>query len=185
MSKKNTPKKHYIKEETVKIGRKVERLRKKFLKRNTPKNEQEYKRYKKEHQKMVRRDKNHYYNSKLDNCKGNPGKVWRIINDLLCRDTEKKSVIKRKEVLIHDGKLHVNSKEISNAFNMYYRDVAVEIAKNIKKPINNFEYYLNMSEPAKEKFELVEITEEEVEMTVRNLSNKLSTGPNGISNKTL
>ena len=42
-----------------------------------------------------------------------------------------------------------------------------------------------MSEPAKEKFELVEITEEEVEMTVRNLSNKLSTGPNGISNKTL
>ena len=57
MSKKNTPKKHYIKEETVKIGRKVERLRKKFLKRNTPKNEQEYKRYKNEHQKMVRRDK--------------------------------------------------------------------------------------------------------------------------------
>ena len=64
-----TPKKPYIAEQTIKLGRKTEMLRKKFFKRNTPFNEFQYKSAKREHQKMVRKDKNTFYNKKLEQCK--------------------------------------------------------------------------------------------------------------------
>ena len=58
-------------------------LRKKFLRHNTSYNEFRYKSEKREHQKLVRRDKTNYYKNKIDNSNGDSGNLWRIINDLL------------------------------------------------------------------------------------------------------
>ena len=134
VSRKNTPKKPFISEFTVKKGRNVEMLRKKFLRHNTTYNEFKYRSAKREHQKLVRREKNSYYKNKLDNAKGDSGKVWKVINSLLCRDTDKKSSIKRKEVIEHNGTLHKTDNDISNVFNDYYKNIAIDIAKQLDSP---------------------------------------------------
>ena len=118
-------------------------LRKKFFRINSTFNEYRYKVAKREHQKLARRDKHSYYKNKLDQSKGDSGKIWRLINEILCRDTDKKGTIKRKDIIEYNGKIHNTSKDISNCFNDYYKNIAIEFAKNLKKPTNTFEYYLH------------------------------------------
>merc|ERR1712073_163335 len=98
---------------------------------------------KREHQRLVRRDKNSYYKNKLDQSKGDSGKIWRLINEILCRDTDKRGTIKRKDTIEYNGKIHNTSKEISNCFNEYYCNIGIKIAKDLKKPAYTFEHYLN------------------------------------------
>ena len=61
--KKNTPNKPYISEGSVRLGRKVEYLRKKYLKHNTCYNELRYRAAKSEHQKKVRQAQNFHINT--------------------------------------------------------------------------------------------------------------------------
>ena len=185
VSRKNTPKKPFISEFTVKKGRNVEMLRKKFLRHNTTYNEFRYRSAKREHQSLVRREKDSYYKNKLDNAKGDSGKVWKVINSLLCRDTDKKSSIKRKEVIEHNGTLYKTNNEICNVFNYYYRNIALEIAKQLDSPMHHFDYYLKQSNQPTEQFVMSEVTESDVKKVISSLSNKTSTGPDGLSNKIL
>ena len=183
-SRKNTPNKPYISEKTVKVGRTVEMLRKKFLKNNSIDNEYRYKVAKREHQSLVRREKNNFYKTKLENCKGDSKKTWRIINEVLSRNTEKLGTICKQETLTFDGKNYSTNSDISNHFNSFYRDIAMKIAKNISSSIS-YNFFLRQSYQPLKKFELIEATDKDILRTVANLSNKTSTGPHGISNKTL
>ena len=160
-------------------------LRKKFLRHNTTYNEFRYRSAKREHQKLVRREKDSYYKNKLDNAKGDSGKVWKVINSLLCRDTDKKSSIKRKEVIEHNGTLHKTNNEICNVFNHYFKNIAIDIAKELDSPKHHFDYYLKQSNQPTEQFVMTEVTESDVKKVISSLSNKTSTGPDGLSNKIL
>ena len=82
------------------------------------------------------------YKNKLDQSKGDSGKIWRLINEILCRDTDKKGTIKRKDIIECKGKIYNTNKEISNCFKEYYRDVAIEIAKKLLK---NHQYFWILS----------------------------------------
>ena len=122
-------------------------LRKKFLRINTSFNEYRYKASKREHQRLVRRDKNSYYKNKLDQSKGDSGKIWRLINEILCRDTDKRGTIKRKDTIEYNGKIHNTSKEISNCFNEYYCNIGIKIAKDLKKTCLYFWSLFEQSPP--------------------------------------
>ena len=74
----------------------------KFIKFNTVYNEFQYKNSKREHQKSIRENKNRYYKTKLENCKGDGKKTWRIINECLNRPDKKSNKSKRKEHLIFE-----------------------------------------------------------------------------------
>ena len=57
--------------------------------------------------------------------------TWKIINELLCRDN-KKSSSKRKETIVHNDKTYETNKDISMIFNSFYKNIAVDIAKDLK-----------------------------------------------------
>ena len=108
----------------------------------------------------------------------------KIINELLCRDN-KKSSSKRKEMIVHNGKTYETNKDISMIFNSFYKNIAIDIAKDLETSSRQNKDHLEMSKQPEEAFEFSEVTEEEVKKSVMSLSNKSSTGPDGISNKIL
>ena len=156
ISRKNKPKKPYISEQAVKLGRQVEMLRKKFFAHNTTYNEYRYKSAKREHQKLVRYEKNNYYLNRLEQTKGDSGKIWQIINETLSRNTEKYSTIRKRQTLVHNDRTYESNLDIANCFNKFYRDIALEIANNIKTPSHNFDYHLKKSKQPSAEFELIE-----------------------------
>ena len=93
VSKRDRPKNPWISKDTIKLGKTVHRLRKKFIKSNTAYNEYQYKKAKREHQKSIRENKNRYYLTKLENCEGDSKKTWRIINECLNRPDKKRQQI--------------------------------------------------------------------------------------------
>ena len=67
--------------------------------------------------------------------------------------------------------------------NKYYKNIAIEIEDNLEKSNFKYEYYLNKSPQTNECFEIQSVTEEEILKTIKSMSNKVSEGPDGISNK--
>ena len=180
-NKSDQPRNPWILAETIELGKKVSRLRKKFLNNNTCYNEFQYKQTKKEHQKMCRCNKQDYYQSQFQNCRGNIRKTWGLINEALNRKISTDE--KRKEKFNINGTLVTNNIEICNNFNSFYRDIAVSIANEIGKPEKTLEHFLRKSKSPSEQFQLIEVSETEVLKIVNSLPNKTSSGHDGISNK--
>ena len=183
MPKKQRKKNEWISQECIKLGREVNRLKKKFLRINTIFNEFLYKRTKREYQKMIRREKDKYYKTKLENCRGDSHRTWVIINELLNRKTNK--AVNKNDIIIDNGKEYKTEKEISTFMNNYYKNIAFEIEQNIKKSGKNYEYYLKQSNQSEEPFQLETVSEQEVLTTIKKMANKNSEGPDGISNRIL
>ena len=123
LPKKNIPRNEWINQECIKLGREVHRLKKKFNRINSAKNESLYKNAKKEYQKMIRREKNDYYKKKLENCKGDSHKIWQVINELLRRKSKKSSA--KNDILIENGMSYSSDEEICEFLNNYYRNIAI------------------------------------------------------------
>ena len=185
VAKRDRPKNPWISKDTIELGKTVQRLRKKFIKFNTVYNEFQYKNSKREHQKSIRENKNRYYKTKLENCKGDSKKTWRIINECLNRPDKKGNKSSRKEHLIIDGKLIESNEDMATEFNKFYKNIAFDIAKKIEPSIKPQDYYLQQSKEPIEPFDLIEVTEDEVHKTVMSLTSKSSLGPDGVSNKIL
>ena len=151
LPKKNIPRNEWINQECIKLGREVHRLKKKFNRINSAKNESLYKNAKKEYQKMIRREKNNYYKKKLENCKGDSHKIWQVINELLRRKSKKSSA--KNDILIENGMSYSTDKKICKYLNNYYRNIAFEIEKSLDKSKNNYLHYLNKSKQSKEIFQ--------------------------------
>ena len=166
------------------MTRDVDRLRKKFIKNNSTLNEYNYRKAKKDLRHSISENKKSYYKSRLDQYQKNSYMTWKIINELLCRDN-KKSSSKRKEMIVHNGKTYETNKDISMIFNSFYKNIAIDIAKDLETSSRQNKDHLEMSKQPEEAFEFSEVTEEEVKKSVMSLSNKSSTGPDGISNKIL
>ena len=148
-------------------------------------NKYQYKNSKREHQKAIRENKNRYFKTKLENCKGDSKKTLRIINECLNRPDKKGNKTSRKEHLIIDGKLIESNEDIATEFNKFYKNIAFDIAKKIEHSNKPQYYYLQQSKEPIEPFDLIEVTEDEVYKTVMSLSSKSSLGPDGVSNKIL
>ena len=107
--------------------------------------EYQYKNSKREYQKAIRENKNRYYKTKLENCKGDSKKTWRIINECLNRPDKKGNKTSRKEHLIIDGKLIESNEDIATEFNKFYKNIAFDIAKKIEHSNKPQYYYLQQS----------------------------------------
>ena len=179
--KKQRQKNPWISEECIKLGRDLIRLKHKFIKINSTYNEYLYKKTKREYQKMIRKEKNNYYKTKIENCRGDSHKIWQTINELLNRKCNKGSV--KNDIIINKGNSYKTDFEIAQFMNKYYKNIAIEIEDNLEKSNFKYEYYLNKSPQTNECFEIQSVTEEEILKTIKSMSNKVSEGPDGISNK--
>ena len=155
--KKEIQKNPWISKECIKMGRNLIRLKKKFIKINTPYNEFCYKKAKREYQKVIRREKNYYYKNKLENCRGDSLKTWQIINELLNRS--KKTASGANDAIKSNSKILTSEKEISEYMNNYYKNIAKEIELKIKKSRFTYHHYLEKSMQPEEAFSLVETYE--------------------------
>ena len=140
-----------------------------------------YKKTKRDYQKLIRQEKNNYYKTKLENCKGDSQKVWQIINELLNRKSNKGTA--KNDIIVDKGKTYKTDFEISQFLNDYYKNIALEIEDKIDRSKFQYDYYLKKSKQTIERFEIQTVTEEEVLKTIKSMSNKISEGPDGISNK--
>ena len=84
-----------------------------------------------------------------------------------------------------NGITYEKEPDIATQFNIFYKNIALDICQSIEKPINPPNYYLEKSKAPDNPLELTEVTQKDVKTAVMSLSNKSSTGPDNISNKVL
>ena len=108
-------------------------------------------------------------------------KTWQIINELLNRSKKKSSG--SSDAIKTSTKTLTTEKEISEYMNNYYKNIAKEIEGKINKSKFDYKHYLEKSKQSEEPFNLLETYENEVQETIKSMSNKASVGPDGISNK--
>ena len=136
-------------------------------------------RYHNNHQKdtLVSNQKVRYINNicfTISKCKNDLKGTWRIINDILGRNSSGKSLPE-----IDNTKVD-NKVDIAIAFNEYIMNIGEKLAGDIHYTGSlSFENYLKKSK--ENEFSFSQITEMQVETVIDNLSNKHSSGVDGIS----
>ena len=176
---KYSPRTVWISEKALKSKIEMDKKRKIFLRQNTLQNETEYKSSKTQYNRQLRYDKKVHYQNKILEANGNPHKIWQIINEVLNRKQKQQL---RSEIIDNEGNLTSDENKISNSFNTFYKDIALEIVRNIPKSNQPYEYYLSKMKQPENSFELKEVDSYSVYKTMMNISSKKSKGPYGISN---
>ena len=74
LAKRERPKNPWISKDTILLGMKVRRLHRKFIRKNSSQNQDEYRDAKRIYQKMIRNDKSNYYHTQFDLHKNNAKK---------------------------------------------------------------------------------------------------------------
>ena len=131
--------------------------------------------------KIIRDAKKIDFENCLSKCKNDLKGTWGIINDMLGRNSSGKSL---PEIFMIDNTKVDNKVDIANAFNEYFMNIGEKLAGNIHYTGSlSFENYLKKSK--ENEFSFSQITEKQVETVIDNLSNKHSSGVDGISTNLL
>ena len=134
---KKTPRKPWMTPSTLELSIKVDRLRRKFLRKNSADNEIEYREAKKLLQKTIRKDKINYYQNSLKSCQSDGKKTWMLINQCLGRY---KNISDNKNPIEFDGELVADHEKIANNMNEFYITMGHYMSKQLPDPINNSDY---------------------------------------------
>jgi len=129
---------------------------------------------------VAARAKELYYKQMFDSKMNTVKKLWDNLN-VVCSFKTKKS---RNNVdkLVMDDQTLVDSYEISNGFNKYFRNIGQTLAKKFNKDSNmNFRYYLN--NPKKDSMFCEPLEAEELCKLIENLNVKKYPGPDGFGPK--
>jgi len=129
---------------------------------------------------VAARAKELYYKQMFDSKMNTVKKLWDNLN-VVCSFKTKKS---RNNVdkLVMDDQTLVDSYEISNGFNKYFRNIGQTLAKKFNKDLNmNFRYYLNNLK--KDSMFCEPLEAEELCKLIENLNVKKYPGPDGFGPK--
>ena len=80
------------------------------------------------------KNKNRYYQSQFEICQGDSRKTWSLINE--CLNRKKCKSKNANEKLVFNGTTYENDLEIATQFNLFYKNIAIDIAENIEKAVN-------------------------------------------------
>ena len=174
LSKKKTKlkQKPWISSGILKSSKLKNNLFKKWVKSNySDKNlEIKYKTYLNKYTHIKHAAKQKYFQKQLNTHKKDPKKTWDTIHNLIGK-TKKKT--KLPEKLSVNNKILNKPKEIANALNKHFAEIG-------KSDRNEIDFnYLNKNFKHRQKDSIVfhEITEKEISLTITNLKNKSSQGP--------
>ena len=87
----------------------------------------------------VRNLRSDYYTSKIAEHEGNPKATWRILKQVINRDTKSGDI----ERICHNGELVDNKALISETFNQHFVSVGEKLAGEISAPVNDTSFYLS------------------------------------------
>ena len=120
-------------------SRNKERLYKKTLMKNSTEVDiTNYKIYRNMYNKTKRNMKVVYYTTRVNECKNNNKKLWKIINEILRKHKHKGSLITQISI---NGVKTFNPFKIANAFGKFYSTLGLNLAKQIKGGVNNIQQY--------------------------------------------
>ena len=180
--KKNEPKMPYITKAILEQGNTAKKARKKFLKKTTESNENEYKVLKREYNKTLKKAKNEYYKNELKKAGKDSKKVWECINKLIGRNSKKEP----SSSIMHDNRVVTNNDEIANIFCEYFRSAAVDkITKSQKNQENKYDFntFLDPKDKQSNTFTLKNISKENTWKIIKSISPKKSSGFDEIPSK--
>ena len=141
-----------------------------------------YKNYRNLYNKTKRNMKIEYYTTKVNECKNNNKKLWKIINEILRKHKHKGSLITHISI---NGVKTYNPFKIANAFGEFYSTLGANLAKQIKGGVNNIQHYLKRIPQNLKSMVMKQTTHHEVESLIKKLPNKESFGHDMISNNLL
>ena len=129
--------------------------------------------YRRSLKKIIKHAKNKFYNSKIVEHKGDPKKMWEIINQI--RGKTKTAI---KPEFIIDNKRIINRRVIANEFNKYFASIASNLNKNSMEnneegiPISNLPSFTNfMSKSNPNSMVLFSCTSDEIQKIINELQN--------------
>jgi len=148
------------------------------LKSKSPYSENKYKTYKNKLTSIIRIAEKDYYYNKFDMAKGNIGKTWTIIKDLINLKNDRYQAVPELKVL---SSVINNEQAISSAFNEYFVNIGPSLANKIPNVEGHVTDYIggnfqhSMIVNSTDATEIINITMQ--------LKNSDSKGHDGISSK--
>ena len=155
------------------------RLYKKSILKPSEAIEKRYHEYKIKVEKCLKEAQDKYYQNIFDTHNQSTKDVWKNLNVFLSPKKIKKSTLIPK--ILHNGKLHSDNKDISEAFNEYFCSIGNTLSQNFGTTNNNFKKYLKTT--VEESFYITPIVEFEVLKEIKKLKSNKAPGPDEISNK--
>lgn len=127
----------------------------------------------------IRKVKSDYYQRMIADQKHNPKKAWKIINNLLGRNSKDRTV---NELTIN-GNNTVVPDEIADGFNNYFTNIGENLADSMSNSEQNFADYVKITNARFTSFETISV--DKVINLLNGLSNSKATGIDNISIKIL
>lgn len=147
-------------------------LYKKWAKSKKVKDENKYKEFSRELKAKLRKAEKNYYYKLFDNKVNNTKLIWKNLNKVFNKVSNKETII--DEIIVNDSVIKEPS-DICNHFNEYFCNVGFNLAKNSVNRPNDFKNYLNST--VANSFFCSDISMEELKSTLLSLkSSKSSVG---------
>lgn len=159
-----------------------DKMKVRLLKNYSLELENEYKNYRNRINHLIRKTKNEFYQTKIAEAGNDYKKIWSLINNISGK-TEKKKVDNTDILITGTKECTNNNLEKANIFNSYFKNVGIDMAKNIPK----IEYpkNINNTEIVERSIFLKPVTNNEVIMLISKLKNNSAPGSDKIAAVTL
>ena len=132
--------------------------------------------------KVQRLAKMKYYSNKCEEIKTNGSKLWRLINKITNKSSNKETVINKITV----GEIvHERPKEIANELATYFASIGKKLSDTLPKPKHTITTYLKKIPMCPNTMYSTPITPPEIDSIIMKLANKKSSGYDQISNQML
>ena len=131
---------------TDELGKKISLKNKLFYiykKRPTQVNQEKYKKYKREINKLIRKARREYYNKKIGSNRTNLKIQWKYIKEIMGNTTKNDY----PESFDYGGNTLTHPSDICNGFNEFFVNIGLNLANKIPASGNVFEQYLNQPNP--------------------------------------
>ena len=148
------------------------------MKKNSEKNETNYKTLKRNYNNSIQKAKNEYYGKELFRSSKDSKKMWSIINTIIA----KKSVPEPVRSIRYNDLVLKEDAEISEVFAEFYKHAAVDRTNDITSD-EDFHSFLSEKDRRNETFQLKPVEVWDVWKIIKSMKPKSSSGPDSISGK--
>ena len=139
-TKNRSPKAPWITYSLLNCIRRKNRLYKKSMKKPTETNVSKYKEYRNRLNSLLRKAKQNYFSTKLDQEKYNMKNTWKILNSML-RSPKKPG----SQRFVNNNKIYTDPTEVATKFNEFFASIGPTLAGKIKHHGKEFTEYLDNS----------------------------------------
>ena len=139
--------------------------------------------FKKALEKKVRIAKRIYTEQQFQENKGNPKETWKIINQLINKNTETNRDI---EKIVVNGTTITEKNEIANNFNTFFAGIGHQLEQNIPSNQNEYDEYINSYLQEKievPSFKFKNVSLADIIKLGKSIKPKMSAGPDNIPSK--